>query len=184
MSAIKKTDHFYLVDGSGYIFRAYYALPPLSRKSDGLPTGAVSGFSNMLFKLLEESRSDNSENKPTHFAVIFDSARKNFRNEIYKDYKANRSETPDDLIPQFDLIKMDVQGSELDIIKGGKNIIMKSSALILEMQISEYNKGAPMMNEIIAYLKKKNFILRELIDFLYKDGELIQVDGFFTKQKF
>ena len=58
MSAIKKTDHFYLVDGSGYIFRAYYALPPLSRKSDGLPTGAVSGFSSMLFKLLEEVRSD------------------------------------------------------------------------------------------------------------------------------
>ena len=57
MSAIKKTDHFYLVDGSGYIFRAYYALPPLSRKSDGLPTGAVSGFSSMLFKLLEEVRS-------------------------------------------------------------------------------------------------------------------------------
>ena len=77
MNTIKKTDHFYLVDGSGYIFRAYYALPPLSRKSDGLPTGAVSGFSNMLFKLLEDSRSDDSENKPTHFAVIFDSARKN-----------------------------------------------------------------------------------------------------------
>ena len=83
MSAIKKTDHFYLVDGSFYIFRAYYALPPLSRKSDGLPTGAVSGFSSMLFKLLEEVRSDDSKNKPTHFAVIFDSARKNFRNEIY-----------------------------------------------------------------------------------------------------
>ena len=98
MSAIKKTDHFYLVDGSGYIFRAYYALPPLSRKSDGLPTGAVSGFSSMLFKLLEEVRSDDSKNKPTHFAVIFDSARKNFRNEIYKDYKANRSEAPDDFI--------------------------------------------------------------------------------------
>ena len=64
MSAIKKTDHFYLVDGSGYIFRAYYALPPLSRKSDGLPTGAVSGFSSMLFKLLEEVRSDDSKNKP------------------------------------------------------------------------------------------------------------------------
>ena len=76
MNAIKKTDHFYLVDGSGYIFRAYYALPPLSRKSDGLPTGAVIGFSNMLFKLLEDSRSDDSENKPTHFAVIFDSATK------------------------------------------------------------------------------------------------------------
>tara|TARA_B100002052_G_scaffold233204_1_gene216230 strand:- start:7384 stop:10146 length:2763 start_codon:yes stop_codon:yes gene_type:complete len=105
MNAIKKTDHFYLVDGSGYIFRAYYALPPLSRKSDGLPTGAVSGFSNMLFKLLEDSRSDDSKNKPTHFAVIFDSARKNFRNEIYKDYKANRSDPPDDLAPQFEYIR-------------------------------------------------------------------------------
>jgi len=116
MSAIKKTDHFYLVDGSGYIFRAYYALPPLSRK-DGLPTGAVSGFSNMLFKLLEESRSDNSENKPTHFAVIFDSARKNFRNEIYKDYKANRSETPDDLVPQFEYIRKAVQAFNLPSIE-------------------------------------------------------------------
>ena len=105
MNAIKKTDHFYLVDGSGYIFRAYYALQPLSRNSDGLPTGAVIGFSNMLFKLLEESRSDDSKNKPTHFAVIFDSARKNFRNEIYKDYKANRSEAPDDLAPQFEYIR-------------------------------------------------------------------------------
>ena len=117
MNTIKKTDHFYLVDGSGYIFRAYYALPPLSRKSDGLPTGAVSGFSNMLFKLLEESRSDDSENKPTHFAVIFDSARKNFRNEIYKDYKANRSEAPDDLVPQFEYIRKAVKAFNLPSIE-------------------------------------------------------------------
>ena len=102
MNSIKKTDHFYLIDGSGYIFRAYYALPPLSRKSDGLPTGAVSGFCSMLFKLLEEARSDQSNYKPTHFAVIFDSARKNFRNDIYSGYKANRSEAPEDLAPQFD----------------------------------------------------------------------------------
>ena len=117
MNAIKKTDHFYLVDGSGYIFRAYYALPPLSRKSDGLPTGAVSGFSSMLFKLLEESRSDDSKNKPTHFAVIFDSARKNFRNEIYKDYKANRSEAPDDLVPQFEYIRKAVKAFNLPSIE-------------------------------------------------------------------
>ena len=117
MSTINKTDHFYLVDGSGYIFRAYYALPPLSRKSDGLPTGAVSGFSNMLFKLLEEVRSDDSKNKPTHFAVIFDSARKNFRNEIYKDYKANRSEAPDDLAPQFEYIRKAVKAFNLPSIE-------------------------------------------------------------------
>ena len=91
MSSMKKKDHFYLIDGSGYIFRAYYALPPLTRKSDGLPTGAVSGFCNMLNKLLQDSKSDDNNLKPTHFAVIFDSARKNFRNDIYPDYKANRS---------------------------------------------------------------------------------------------
>ncbi len=109
MNSINKTDHFYLIDGSGYIFRAYYALPPLSRKSDGLPTGAVNGFCTMLYKLLESVRVDDSKNKPTHFAVIFDSARKNFRNEIYEDYKANRTEAPEDLAPQFEYIRKSVE---------------------------------------------------------------------------
>ena len=108
MSSMKKKDHFYLIDGSGYIFRAYYALPPLTRKSDGLPTGAVSGFCNMLNKLLQDSKSEDNNLKPTHFAVIFDSARKNFRNDIYPDYKANRSDAPDDLIPQFEYIRKSV----------------------------------------------------------------------------
>ncbi len=117
MSSIKKTDHFYLIDGSGYIFRAYYALPPLSRKSDGLPTGAVSGFCSMLFKLLEDSRIDDSVHRPTHFAVIFDSARKNFRNDIYKDYKANRAEAPDDLAPQFEYIRKSVKAFNLPSIE-------------------------------------------------------------------
>jgi len=117
MSSIKKTDHFYLIDGSGYIFRAYYALPPLSRKSDGLPTGAVSGFCSMLFKLLEDARSDDSKNKPTHFAIIFDSARKNFRNEIYSEYKANRAEAPEDLAPQFEYIRKSVEAFNLPSIE-------------------------------------------------------------------
>ena len=117
MSSLKKTDHFYLIDGSGYIFRAYYALPPLSRKSDGLPTGAVSGFCSMLFKLLEDARSDQSIHKPTHFAVIFDSARKNFRNDIYKEYKANRAEAPDDLAPQFEYIRKSVKAFNLPSIE-------------------------------------------------------------------
>ena len=115
MGKIKKTDHFYLIDGSGYIFRAYYALPPLTRKSDGLPVGAVSGFCNMLFKLLEDSKSSENLEKPTHFAVIFDSARKNFRNEIYSDYKGNRSDAPDDLIPQFDYIRKSVLAFNLPL---------------------------------------------------------------------
>jgi len=117
MRSLKKTDHFYLIDGSGYIFRAYYALPPLSRKSDGLPTGAVSGFCSMLFKLLEDSRADDSIHKPTHFAVIFDSARKTFRNDIYSEYKANRSEAPDDLAPQFEYIRKSVAAFNLPSIE-------------------------------------------------------------------
>ena len=98
--------HLFLIDGSGYIFRAYYALPPLYRKSDGLPTGAVNGFCNMLFKLIEDTKSNS---KPTHLAVIFDSARKTFRNDIYSEYKANRGEPPEDLIPQFQIIKDSVK---------------------------------------------------------------------------
>ncbi len=117
MNGIKKTDHFYLIDGSGYIFRAYYALPPLSRKSDGLPTGAVNGFCSMLFKLLEDSRSDDSIHRPTHFAVIFDSTRRNFRNDIYSAYKANRSEAPEDLAPQFEYIRKSVEAFNLPSIE-------------------------------------------------------------------
>ncbi len=117
MDKIKKKDNFYLIDGSGYIFRAYYALPPLSRKSDGLPTGAVSGFCSMLFKLLEDSKSNENLKKPTHFAVIFDSARKTFRNDIYSDYKANRAEAPDDLAPQFEYIRKSVLAFNLPSIE-------------------------------------------------------------------
>jgi len=117
MSKIQKIDHYYLIDGSGYIFRAYYALPPLTRKSDGLPTGAVSGFCSMLFKLLEDSKSNENKHKPTHFAVIFDSARKTFRNEIYSDYKANRSDAPDDLAPQFEYIRKSVLAFNLPSVE-------------------------------------------------------------------
>jgi len=82
-----KPDHIYLIDGSGYIFRAYHALPPLTRKSDGMPIGAVHGFCNMLYKLLEDTKSGDN---PTHFAVIFDASGKTFRNDIYPEYKAHR----------------------------------------------------------------------------------------------
>ena len=114
MSSIKKTDHYYLIDGSGYIFRAYYALPPLSRKSDGLPVGAVNGFCNMLYKLIEDT---NTKIKPSHIAVIFDSARKTFRNDIYNEYKANRGDPPEDLIPQFKIIKESVKAFGIQSIE-------------------------------------------------------------------
>ncbi len=170
MSSIKKTDHFYLVDGSGYIFRAYYALPPLSRKSDGLPTGAVSGFCSMLFKLLEDVRSDDSKNKPTHFAVIFDSARKNFRNEIYSDYKANRDEAPDDLAPQFEYIRKSVEAFNLPSIEllnyeaddliatyskiitevGAKVTVISSDKDLMQLVSNKVRMFDPMKSKIIG----------------------------------
>ena len=87
---MKKGDHLFLVDGSAYIFRAYHALPPLTRKQDGLPVGAVSGFCNMLWKLLQEARDTSVGVVPSHFAVIFDYSSTTFRNEIFPEYKANR----------------------------------------------------------------------------------------------
>ncbi len=99
---VKPGDHLYLVDGSSYIFRAYHALPPLTRKSDNLPVGAVAGFCNMLWRLMKDSQAGDT---PSHFAVILDASGKTFRNDIFPDYKANRSETPEDLVPQFKLIR-------------------------------------------------------------------------------
>src|ERR1043166_1306294 len=98
---IKRGDHLYLIDGSGYLFRAYHALPRLSPKSDGLPTGAASGYCNRLWKLLEEMRGGE---KPTHLAVIFDAGRTTFRNAIYPQYKPNRPQAPKDLIQQLPLV--------------------------------------------------------------------------------
>ena len=170
MSKIKKSDHFYLIDGSGYIFRAYYALPPLSRKSDGLPTGAVSGFCSMLFKLLEDSRADESKEKPTHFAVIFDSAKKNFRNEIYKDYKANRTEAPEDLVPQFEYIRKSVKAFNLPSIElinyeaddliatyvkeisklGAKVTVISSDKDLMQLVSKNIRLYDPMKNKLIG----------------------------------
>ncbi len=114
---MKNGDHLFLVDGSGYIFRAYHALPPLTRKSDGLPVGAVSGFCNMLWKLMQNARDTSVGVTPTHFAVIFDYSSKTFRNEIYPEYKANRSEPPEDLIPQFGLIRQATKAFDLPCIE-------------------------------------------------------------------
>ncbi len=176
MNKIQKTDHFYLIDGSGYIFRAYYALPPLTRKSDGLPTGAVSGFCSMLFKLLEDSKSKENKQKPTHFAVIFDSARKTFRNEIYKDYKANRTEAPDDLAPQFEYIRKSVLAFNLpsvelinyeadDLIatyvdqildKGAKVTIVSSDKDLMQLYKKNVRIFDPMKNKFISEDDVKN----------------------------
>ncbi len=114
---MKKGDHLFLVDGSGFIFRAFHALPPLTRKSDGLPVGAVSGFCNMLWKLLTSARDTSVGVTPTHFAVIFDYSSKTFRKEIFPEYKANRSAPPEELIPQFGLIREATRAFNLPCIE-------------------------------------------------------------------
>ena len=116
-SRMKNGDHLFLLDGSGYIFRAYHALPPLNRKSDGLPVSAVLGFCNMVWKLLKDARDTAVGIAPTHFAVIFDYSSKTFRNEIFPEYKANRTEPPEDLIPQFGLIREATRAFDLPCIE-------------------------------------------------------------------
>jgi DNA polymerase-1 len=111
---LKPGDHVFLVDGSGYIFRAYHALPPLSRKSDGLQVNAVLGFCNMLWKLLREMK---PEERPTHLAVVFDKSEKTFRTDFYPDYKAHRPEAPSDLIPQFPLIREAVRAFDIPCLE-------------------------------------------------------------------
>ena len=99
---VGKGSHVYLIDGSGYIFRAFHALPPLSRPSDGLPVGAVHGFCQMILKLLQDGK---DSDKPTHVAVILDAGRETFRNKIFVEYKAHRPPAPEELVPQFPLIR-------------------------------------------------------------------------------
>ena len=121
--AFGKGHHLHLIDGSAFIFRAYHALPPLTRKSDGLPVGAVAGFCNMLYKMVEDAKGSDA---PTHVAVIFDYSGKSFRNEIFPEYKANRPPAPEDLVPQFPLTReatrafnipsIEVEGYEADDI--------------------------------------------------------------------
>src|SRR5256885_10761565 len=112
--SLKKGDHVFLVDGSSYIFRAYHALPPLTRKSDGLQLNAVYGFCGMLWKLLRDMK---PEERPTHLAVVFDKSEKTFRTEFYPAYKAHRPDPPDDLIPQFGLIRKAVDAFDLPCLE-------------------------------------------------------------------
>ncbi len=144
----------YLVDGSGYIFRAFHALPPLSRKTDGLPVGAVSGFCNMLWKFLGDMKSGGHDLKgPTHLAVIFDKSEKTFRTAISPEYKAHRPPPPDDLVPQFPLVReatrafgvpaLELEGYEADDLiatyaracaaTGGEVVIVSSDKDLMQL---------------------------------------------------
>lgn len=161
----------YLVDGSAYIFRAYHALPPLTRKSDGLPVGAVAGFCNMLWKLLCDASNDAVEHigTPTHFAVIFDHSAHSFRNDLYADYKANRSEPPEDLRPQFSIIRdatrafglpcIEEEGFEADDLiatyarqaeeQGAEVVIVSSDKDLTQLITDKVVMFDPMKNKII-----------------------------------
>jgi len=163
----EQAPHVYLIDGSGYIFRAYHALPPLTRKSDGAPVGAVSGFCNMLHKLLDDTRAGD---KPTHIAVIFDTARAGFRTELYPAYKANRPPAPEDLVPQFAMIRdavrafnvesVEMEGFEADdliatyaeeaVRRGGKVTIVSSDKDLMQLVTPDVALMDPMKSKRIG----------------------------------
>ena len=168
-------DHLYLVDGSGFIFRAYHALPALTRKSDGMPVGAVSGFCNMIWKMLEDLKGDD---QPTHVAIIFDASSVTFRNDIYPEYKAHRPEPPEDLRPQFGLIRdatrafglpcIEVQGYEADDIiatyarqakASGAEVTIVSSDKDLMQLVDEEGPGRIGMADL---MKSKEIGLAEV----------------------
>ncbi|WP_050528508.1 DNA polymerase I [Pseudorhodobacter aquimaris] len=162
-----KGHHLHLIDGSAYIFRAYHALPPLTRKSDGLPVGAVAGFCNILFRYLNGNKGDDA---PTHVAVIFDHSSKTFRNDIYPEYKANRPELPEDLRPQFPLTReatrafniacIETEGYEADDIiatlscrardAGGRVTIISSDKDLMQLVGDGVGMLDPMKNKLIG----------------------------------
>jgi DNA polymerase-1 len=163
----KDSKRLYLVDGSAYIFRAYHALPPLTRKSDGAPIGAVSGFCNMLYKLLTDMQ---DEHDPTHFAVIFDYSAKTFRNEIYPEYKAHRPEPPEDLRPQFSMVRdatrafnvpcIELEGYEADDLiatyarqveaEGGEAVIISSDKDLMQLVTDKVTMFDTMKNKKVG----------------------------------
>lgn len=142
-------DHLYLIDGSGYIFRAYHALPPLTRKRDGLPVGAVSGFCNMLYKLIEDTRSGQTV---THIAVIFDTSRRTFRNEIYPAYKANRDEPPEDLKPQFSIIR--------DAVRAFNVVTVETPGFEADDLIATYAKQARARNARVTIVSSDKDLMQ------------------------
>ena len=163
-----KGHHLHLIDGSAYIFRAYHALPPLTRKSDGLPVGAVAGFCNMISRYVDGNGS--SKDAPTHVAVIFDHSSKTFRNAIYPDYKANRPPPPEDLRPQFPLTReasrafnlatIEVEDYEADDIiatlaraareAGGRVTIISSDKDLMQLVGNGVEMFDPMKNKAIG----------------------------------
>ena len=136
-STFGKGHHLHLIDGSAYIFRAYHALPPLTRKSDGMPVGAVAGFCNQLWGELTTTR---RQNAPTHLAVIFDAGARTFRNDIFPAYKANRPPLPEDLRPQFPLTRDATRAFNVSCIEVQGLRRMTSSP---PLPVAPLRRGAP-----------------------------------------
>ncbi|WP_421905706.1 DNA polymerase I [Mameliella sp.] len=165
-STFGKGCHLHLIDGSAYIFRAFHALPPLTRKSDGLPIGAVSGFCNMLHRYVEGNTGPDA---PTHVAVVFDKGSHTFRNDLYDQYKANRDEMPEDLRPQipltrrateaFNIACKEIEGFEADDIMatlacrareaGGRVTILSSDKDLMQLVGDGVEMLDPMKNKLI-----------------------------------
>ena len=179
---MNKQNRIILIDGSGYIFRAFYALPPMNRK-DGTPVNAVFGFTNMLVKLIEDYREEK-------LIVVFDAARENFRNKIYKDYKANRGETPEDLIPQFDLIKncvkafnipqLEIEGYEADDIIATYSTLA-SKLNIPSLIVSSDKDLMQLVNEQVQMLdpmKNKKIGINEVVEkFGVEPNKVVQIQA-------
>ena len=179
---MKKENRLILVDGSAYIFRAYYALPPMSRK-DGIPVNAVFGFTNMLVKLIEDYREEK-------LIVIFDAARENFRNKIYKEYKTNRGETPEDLKPQFDLIKqcvkafnipqLEIEGYEADDIIASYSH-QSSKINIPSLIVSSDKDLMQLVNknvEMLDPMKNKKIGIKEVVEkFGVEPDQVVQIQA-------
>jgi DNA polymerase-1 len=164
----KPEDHLYLVDGSGFIFRAFHALPALTRKSDGMPVGAVSGFCNMIHKMLEDMK---GPDEPSHVAVIFDASRLTFRNDFYPEYKAHRPDTPEDLRPQFALIRdatrafglpcIEIEGYEADDViatyarqaaaNGAEVTVVSSDKDLMQLVTDRIGMHDLMKNKVIRH---------------------------------
>ena len=166
--------HIFLVDGSTYIFRAYHALPPLKRASDGLPVGAVSGFCNMLWKLLGDAQEQ--EPPATHLAVIFDHGDHTFRNALFPEYKAHRPEAPPDLVPQFQLMReaarafglasIEVNGFEADDIIASYCAQAEESGAIVTI-LSGDKDLMQLVGERVTMLdtmKRRRFAVREVTE--------------------
>ena len=169
-----KGHHLHLIDGSGFIFRAYHALPPLTRKSDGLPIGAVSGFCNMLYKFVEDQKGIDA---PTHVAVVFDAKGKTFRSDIYPEYKSNRPPAPDDLIPQFPLTRDATRAFNLSCIE---QVGLEADDIIATLATQARNRGGRVT--IISSDKDLMQLVGNGVDMLdAMKNKRIDSDGVFEK---